>query len=92
LTGNVTAFFTSADIAHDTPPMRLKLTFGSAASESEDESHFMMDLEMTSLAPVELNGESVGTWLGVAHERLEHAFDASFTDRTHAEIFGEVTE
>jgi len=90
MTGNITAFFTSADIAHDAPSTRLKLTFGSAVSGNERESHFIMDLEMTSLEPVEMDAQPVGAWLDVAHERLEQAFDASFTDRTHAEVFGEV--
>lgn len=90
LAGNVTAFFTTSDLGYDDPPMRLKLTFGTASSDSPESSQFLMDLEMASTEGLALEIDAIDHWLETAHERIERAFDSSFTERTHREVFGQI--
>jgi uncharacterized protein (TIGR04255 family) len=77
------------EIPFDDPPGTLRFIFGSANSEQPDVSSFLLDMEMYVAGDKVPSLEGVGEWLEKAHDRVEAAFDASFTDETHREIFKE---
>lgn len=73
------------------PESSLRITFGTALPEQEGHFAFILDLDMFSpdIAPPSIAG--VPRWLDTAHERIEQAFDAAFTEKVHTELFEEVS-
>jgi uncharacterized protein (TIGR04255 family) len=69
----------------------LRLNFGSAPTDDKRGSSFMLDLDFFNGGESRPSLDNVSSWLERAHECIETAFERSFTDRTHKEIFGEVT-
>lgn len=74
---------------HQNPESRLRLAFGTVAPEKPDTFAFLLDLETFSEGEKAPDVNNVLGWLDAAHDRVEDAFDAAFTAKTHTEIFGE---
>ncbi|MBI4488294.1 MAG: TIGR04255 family protein [Deltaproteobacteria bacterium] len=85
------SFVLRVEIPYEDLKGRLTFVFGTAPVKTENPS-FMLDLDMFAI------GEDVpplgkeSDWIEAAHERVEKAFDACFTEKTHKEIFEEVTQ
>jgi uncharacterized protein (TIGR04255 family) len=77
-----------ATLSFEGPAQQLSIGFGTTEGGSPTEAHFLMDLEATG-EPGTLDSAAIGQWLDTAHQRIELAFDRSFTEQTHREIFGE---
>jgi uncharacterized protein (TIGR04255 family) len=84
------SFVLHVDIAYENPSSALRFIFGSAPSEPPEKLTFMLDLDMFGIGENVPSMEQLANWIEVAHERIEAAFDASFTEKTHKEIFVEV--
>lgn len=84
------SFMFHVDVAHEKPFSVLRFIFGSAPSESPENLTFMLDLDMFGIGENAPSLEQLTNWIEVAHDRIEAAFDASFTEKTHREIFAEV--
>jgi uncharacterized protein (TIGR04255 family) len=68
----------------------LRIVFGTVVPEEHEESAYILDLDFYSTLEREPSTEIAENWLNHAHELLENSFDASFTNRTHVEVFKEV--
>ncbi len=83
------SFLLQIEVPYNDPSGRLRLIFGTAPAETSGNLAFMLDLDFYVFAdgspPIDMAGE----WIDRAHTRVEEAFDASFTEKTHKEIFGE---
>jgi uncharacterized protein (TIGR04255 family) len=91
LPGIVTAFLTTSNLAYvDPPPMSLRLVFGSAQGPDTTRAHFLMDMDISSVGEVSSERAAIEEWLGVGHDRIEVAFDSSFTELAHQDLFKEV--
>ncbi len=87
------AFLTQVNIPYGgsesgVPESWLRITFGTADSDQPNQMRFILDLEMSTPEGT-LPLESAAAWLDTAHARLDEAFTAAFTEKTHREIFGE---
>jgi uncharacterized protein (TIGR04255 family) len=70
------------------PESSLRITFGTADSDQPDKMRFILDLDMsTPEGPLAV--EAAADWLDTSHARLDEAFTAAFTEKTHREIFEE---
>jgi uncharacterized protein (TIGR04255 family) len=77
------------EVPFDDPPGMLRFIFGSGNSDQPDVANFLLDMEMYVAGAQVPSLETVDQWLEKAHDRVEAAFDASFTDETHRDIFKE---
>jgi uncharacterized protein (TIGR04255 family) len=77
-----------ATLAFQGPAQQLSIGFGTTEGGSPTEAAFLMDLEASG-EPETLDTAAISEWLNTAHQRIELAFDRSFTEQTHREIFGE---
>jgi len=77
------------EVPFEDPPGTLRFIFGSANTDEPDVAHFLLDMEMYVAGDQVPTLDAVGDWLEKAHARVEAAFDASFTDETHRDIFKE---
>lgn len=84
------AFLLNVDIPYESLLTGLRITFGTVVPKSPGNFAYVLDLSMYSTKGSVPANELVSDWLEVAHERIEVAFDASFTERAHKELFREV--
>ncbi|MBI3245436.1 MAG: TIGR04255 family protein [Deltaproteobacteria bacterium] len=84
------SFVLHVDVAYEKPSSVLRFILGSAPSETPEKLTFILDLDMVGSGENVPSMEQLGNWIEVAHEHVEAAFDASFTEKTHKEIFAEV--
>jgi uncharacterized protein (TIGR04255 family) len=85
------SFLLHVEIPYEEPRSLLRLAFGSVPPKEQDRFPFMFDVTMLASDNEipSLEREVVSQWLDIAHQRIEAAFDASFTEKTHKEIFEE---
>jgi uncharacterized protein (TIGR04255 family) len=87
------SFLMRVDILHEEPPrMTLRLTLGSLPLEAPNIAPILLDLDAFTVEGDIPGIDAVPAWLNLAHDRIEAAFDKSFTDRAHRELFEEMTE
>lgn len=85
-------FLLNVDVPYHLLRSNLRITFGTAIPEGEAKIAYLLDLSMFSLTSAAPSKDEVSDWLEVAHKHLEDAFDTAFTERTHCEIFEEVSK
>jgi len=85
-------FLLNIDVPYQSLQSVLRLTFGTVNPEGEAKHAYLLDLSMYSLAFAVPSIDEISGWLDTAHEHIEAAFDAAFTERTHCEIFEEVNK
>lgn len=86
------SFLLNLDIPYNSPESGLRITFGTVVPKKPGSFAYILDLNMSSKNDSVPSNDQVMEWLETAHERVEGAFDASFTDKAHCEIFGEVSK
>ncbi|BCL81874.1 TIGR04255 family protein [Ktedonobacteria bacterium brp13] len=86
------SFLLNVDIPYTSPSSALRITFGTIIPKLENSSAYVLDLNMYSLSDAIPSDAHIIDWLEAAHEHIEEAFTASFTEKTHSEIFGEVNK
>jgi uncharacterized protein (TIGR04255 family) len=83
------SFLLQIEVPYNDPVGHLRLMFGTAPPATAENLTFMLDLDFYTLAdkcpPIDMADE----WIEAAHSRVEEAFDASFTEKTHKEVFEE---
>jgi len=84
------AFVSQIEIPYEKQKISLRLAFGNAPPEDQDHLAFLLDLDMFSVENQTPHLDQVPSWLEKAHDQLEAAFEAAFTEKTHKEIFQEV--
>src|SRR5207248_919515 len=84
------SFLLQVDIPYAVPKSGLRIIFGTIKPEISANLAYAMDLAMYSVNDAVPTTEQVAEWLDIAHGRIEAAFDAAFTKKTHREIFKEV--
>ncbi len=84
------AFLLNVDIPYESPVSGLRIIFGTVVPKKLGDFAYVLDLNMYSTNDSVPTNEHVSDWLEIAHERIEVAFDASFTERAHYELFREV--
>jgi uncharacterized protein (TIGR04255 family) len=80
------------EIPYPRPRGLLRLVFGTAPTKKQHEQTFMLDLDFYLEGDDLPAFERVEEWLEAAHERVKIAFDSSFTDKTHRQVFEEVIQ
>lgn len=83
-------FLLNVDVLYELPVSGLRITFGTVVPKIAENFAYVLDLNMLSTGSTELSNDRISDWLETAHERIEVAFDASFTEKAHHELFGEV--
>ncbi len=86
------SFLLNVEIPYDSPPSGLRIIFGTVIPETPTTLAYTLDLDMSSVDNAIPSVNEVSDWLEIAHSRIEVAFDAAFTERTHREIFQEVSK
>lgn len=84
------AFLLHIDIPYDSPVSGLRIIFGTVVPRTTEDFAYVLDFNMFSANNAVPSNDHISDWLEIAHERIEVAFDASFTERAHHELFGEV--
>lgn len=85
-------FLLNVEVPYQSLHSNLRLIFGTVIPEGEAKLAYLLDLSMFSLNVTYFSIDEVPVWLETAHKHIEDAFDAAFTDRTHCEIFQEVSK
>ena len=84
-------FLLNVDVPYHTLQSVLRIVFGTVIPEGQAQLAYLLDLSMLSSIVAISSMDEVPDWLEGAHKYIEEAFDASFTERTHQEIFEEGT-
>jgi uncharacterized protein (TIGR04255 family) len=84
------SFLMNVDIPDDSATNVLKVVFGTVVPKTEGNVAYVLGLNVFNISDIPSSDNHIEDWLEIAHERIEVTFNASFTDRTHQEIFGEV--
>lgn len=84
------SFLMTVDAAYESPSSTLRFTFSRAVPDRENVQSFVLDLDISAADEAAPKINDTDSWLRLAHERLEAAFDAAFTEKTHKEIFVEI--
>ena len=84
------SFLLNVDIPYDSATKALRVSFGTVMPKAQGNVAYVLDLNMFSVDDVVPSDNQIADWLEAAHEQIEVAFDASFTEKTRHEIFGEV--
>jgi uncharacterized protein (TIGR04255 family) len=84
------SFLMQVDIPYDVPKSGLRIIFGTVQPNEISQLAYALDLDMYSLIEDVPTADNILEWLDIAHGKIETAFDAAFTERTHIEIFREV--
>jgi len=85
------AFMVAVDVIHPTPEMVLRFIFTRPETKAEGhEEGFLLDLDIGTPEGALPILDEVESWLDKAHERLEQAFDAALTEKTHLEVCQEI--
>jgi uncharacterized protein (TIGR04255 family) len=92
LEATVRGFLSISDLDVDGGQRQLRFQLGSAQPERPDTAAFAFDLDMASRDDSAPKLDGVEAWLDRSHELVELAFDATFTDEAHRELFREVPE
>ena len=82
-------FAMTVDVSYQTAMMRFSLA--QIPSESPTLS-YVCDLDFNAAGDDAPSFDGVAAWLTEAHSRVESAFVATFTDKTHREVFGLLDE
>ncbi len=81
-------FLLNIDVPYETPVSGLRIIFGTVVPKVAENLAYVLDLNMLSTGNTELLNNRILDWLEISHERVESAFDASFTEKAHQELFG----
>lgn len=84
------AFVMSVNVAYAGPASTLRISVATMPPVSQDRVLVLLDLDLFSEGEEMPNFDQIEEWLESSHTRIEEAFDGSVTERTHAEVFGEV--
>lgn len=87
---NFSSFLFNVELPYESPSSKLRVIFGSVVPENDNKLAFVLDLNMAGSNNIVISTQQISEWLETIHERIEAAFDAAFTDKTHFEIFKEV--
>ena len=85
------SFMLRMEVPYEDINGRLTFVFGTPPIKAEKPA-FMLDLDMFALGEDAPSLDEVSKWIEAAHERVEKAFDGTFTDKTHKEVLEEVTK
>jgi uncharacterized protein (TIGR04255 family) len=85
------AFLMSVNLSHADPAATLRMTVASTPPEVKGHYLVLLDLDLYADGDDLPSFEHTEEWLDIAHGRIEEAFDLSVTEKTHLEIFGEIT-
>ena len=80
------SFVLRVEIPINDPPSKLKFAFGTAPIKSEKPS-FMLDLDLFASDQDAPQLDQATEWIEKGHGHVENSFFASFTEKTHKEIF-----
>lgn len=83
------SFLFQIEIPYTAPVSVLKMLFGTLQPSTEANSSYVLDIAMFSPLEHVPDVDHVANWLDIAHERIENVFNASFTEKTHREVFKE---
>jgi len=83
-------FLVNVEIPYSSPVSGLKITFGTVVPRVSGNLAYVLDLNMLSSSDAIPSSNQILNWLDIVHDRIEVAFNASFTAKTHLEIFGAV--
>jgi len=83
------SFLLQIEVPYDDPVGRLRLIFGPAPSATIGTLAFMLDLDFYTFGEKCPAIDIADEWIEAAHTRVEQAFDASLTKKTHKEVFEE---
>ena len=83
------AFLTLVQVVYPEPQMSLRFSLARGENEA-DALNYVLDLDISNAPEHAPDLARVGEWLDIAHARLEEAFDAALTEKTHAEVLREV--
>ncbi|MDQ2884485.1 MAG: TIGR04255 family protein [Chloroflexota bacterium] len=83
------SFLFQIEIPYTAPVSVLKVLFGALKPSTEANSSYVLDIAMFSPLEHVPDVDHVANWLDIAHERIENVFNASFTEKTHREVFKE---
>jgi uncharacterized protein (TIGR04255 family) len=90
--GRVLGFLSVADIAPPDGGHTLRYTLGTANSDEQQASAFLLDLDASKSGPDAPSWDLLHDSLDSLHASVEGAFEGTFTGRTHTEVFGELPE
>jgi uncharacterized protein (TIGR04255 family) len=85
----ISTILVNIEVPFEEPSGTLRFIFGSASADEAEKAHFLLDMEMYLSGDQLPAIDAVGDWLDKAHACVEAAFDASFTEETHRDIFKE---
>jgi uncharacterized protein (TIGR04255 family) len=86
------AFAMSVNVAYADPPATLRVVVGNVPSDRPEIYPVLLDLDLFHEGDDLPTLDGIEQWLQTAHGRVEQAFDAAVTEKTHAEVFEEVHE
>lgn len=86
------SFLLNVEVPYDSPRSNLRITFGTIVPRTPNNYAYLLDIDLSSINDTIPSSSEVSYWLEVAHGRIEDAFNAAFTDKTHFEIFEEVSK
>jgi uncharacterized protein (TIGR04255 family) len=87
---NFRSFLIQVEVRYESPSSCLRYVLGTGQLADEAQLAILLDLDMFGEEGDAPTITGIAEWLDIAHDRIETAFDESFTDKTHRDIFGEV--
>lgn len=84
------SFLLQIDIPYELPKSGLRIIFGTVQPNETSHATYALDLDMYSQHEDVPGSDKILGWLDTAHDHIEAAFDAAFTEKTHLEVFREV--
>ena len=85
------SFLLQVDIPYSSAQSVLRIVFGALVPGESANLAYALDVDMYSLDNAVPKIDQISDWLETAHNNIETAFDVAFTERTHREIFKEVS-
>lgn len=85
-------FLLNIEVPYTSPECGLRIIFATVVPETPNTLAHVLDLDIFSTDNAIPSIDEVSNWIEMAHSRVEAAFEAAFTERTHHEIFEEVSK
>jgi uncharacterized protein (TIGR04255 family) len=85
-------FLMQVEVPYGEPKSSLRIVLGTVPPDSEAKYPVLLDLDMYAQEGDCPNIGDVEMWLDAVHQRVEEAFEASITDTSRTELFGEVKQ
>lgn len=84
----VNSFTVRAEIPYADPPAVMRYVLATADGQPSDKVVIILDIDLFSGGDDAPSIDDVPAWAETSHDRIEAAFDGTFTERTHRELFG----